>query len=54
MRIDTVVANSDELHYLIKKLESDFKGDEYETYDQMQNHYNVFKKKESMGSIITS
>ena len=48
MRIDAVVVNSDELHYLIKKLESDFKGDEYETYDQMQNHYNVLKDIEKL------
>lgn len=48
MRVDVVVANNDELYYLIKKLESDFKGDEYETYDQMQNHYNVLKDIEKL------
>lgn len=48
MRVDAVVANSDELHCLIKKLESDFEGDEYETYGQMENHYNVLKDIEKL------
>lgn len=48
MRVDAVVTNRNELHCLIKKLESDFKGDEYETYGQMENHYNVLKDIEKL------
>lgn len=48
MRVDAVVINSDELQCLIKKLESDFEGDEYETYCQMENHYNVLKDIEKL------
>lgn len=48
MRVNIVVANSEELHCLIKKLESDFEGDEYETYNQMRNHYNVLRDIEEL------
>lgn len=48
MRVNVVVTNSDKLHRLIKKLESDFDGDEYETYDQMKSHYNVLKDIEKL------
>ena len=48
MRVDAVVINNDELQCLIKKLESDFKRDEYETYGQMENHYNVLKDIEKL------
>lgn len=43
MHLEVGMSNSDELHCLINKLETDFEGDEYWDYEGLERHSNILK-----------